>query len=84
MEETFDFGEAIKRLKAGSRVARAGWNGKGMWIVLIKPGNAMHTSAAEKYPMQECIGMKNAQEEMQPGWLASQLDMLAEDWTEVK
>lgn len=31
------FGEAIEALKAGLRVARAGWNGKGMWLVLIDP-----------------------------------------------
>ncbi len=32
---TFDFGWAIQQLKAGHKVARAGWNGKGMWIVLM-------------------------------------------------
>jgi hypothetical protein len=80
MEDTFDFGEAIRHLKAGKRVARLGWNGKGMWLVLIHPGNAMHTSTAGKFDMQPCIGMKTAQGQMQPGWLASQADMLAEDW----
>lgn len=75
-----DFGAAIKVLKAGGRVARAGWNGKGMWLVLIHPGNAMHTSSAGAFDMQPCIGMKTAQGTMQPGWLASQADMLAEDW----
>lgn len=35
--ETFDFGEAIHRLKSGKKVARSGWNGKGMWIILV-PG----------------------------------------------
>ncbi len=76
----FDFGEAIKQLKNGNRVSRAGWNGKGMWLVLIHPGNACHKSSAGCFDMQPCIGMKTAQGNMQPGWLASQNDMLAEDW----
>lgn len=77
------FGEAIEHLKAGDRVARAGWNGKNMWLVLIHPGNAMHTSPAGSFDMQPCIGMKTATNDMQPGWLASQADMLADDWTSV-
>lgn len=77
------FGLALEMLKAGKRVARAVWNGKGMWLVLIHPGNAMHTSAAGKFDMQPCIGMKTADGNMQPGWLASQADILAEDWTVV-
>ena len=78
--ETKDFGWAIRMMKAGVRVRRAGWNGKGMWIVLILPGNAMHTSAAGGFNMQPCIGMKTADDKMQPGWLASQADMLGTDW----
>ena len=72
-----NFGQALESLKLGSRVARAGWNGKGMYITLIKPGNAMH----QGYDMQPCIGMKTADNKMQPGWLASQNDLLAEDWS---
>lgn len=74
--QKMDFGEAIEALKAGHKVARIGWNGKGMYITLIHPGNAMHHG----YSMQRCIGMKTADYVMQPGWLASQADMLAEDW----
>lgn len=76
-----DFGRALAALKRGLRVSREGWNGKGMWLVLIKAGNAMHTSRAGRFDMQDCIGMKTAQGTMQPGWLASQADLLAEDWT---
>lgn len=75
-----DFGQALRALKRGERVCRAGWNGKAMWLVLIHPGNAAHRSAAGIFDMQPCIGMKTAQGQMQPGWLASQTDMLAEDW----
>jgi hypothetical protein len=75
------FGEAIEAVKAGKRAARAGWNGKDMWIALIHPGNAMFTKFQRSLPMQPCIGMRTAANEMQPGWLASQADMLAEDWS---
>lgn len=70
------FGEALEALKRGAHVGRAGWNGKGMWLCLIHPGSASHKG----HPMQPCIGMKTANGEMQPGWLASQADMLANDW----
>lgn len=79
-----DFGQAVKILKAGGQVAREGWNGKNMWLTLIHPGNAMYTKADKGgFPMQTCIGMKTADDKMQPGWLASQADILAEDWSEV-
>ena len=71
-----DFGKAIEELKVGKKVARKGWNGKSMYITLIPAGNAMH----QGYNMQDCIGMKTANNVMQPGWLASQPDMLSEDW----
>ena len=80
MEPHMTFGEAIEALKRGERIARTGWNGRGMWLVLILPGNAMHTSTAGAFDMQPCIGMKTAQGTMQPGWLASQADMLSDDW----
>lgn len=76
------FGLAIEALKKGKRVSRGGWNGKGMWLVMICPGNAMYTKVGTDgaFPMQPCIGMKTADNNMQPGWLASQADMLADDW----
>lgn len=78
--ELMTFSTALELLKKGAKVARAGWNGKGMWIVLIHPGNAVHISSAGSYDMQPCIGMKTADNKMQPGWLCSQNDMLADDW----
>jgi hypothetical protein len=71
-----NFGQAIEALKQGKKVFRTGWNGKGMWLCLIHPGNAMHLG----FDMQPCIGMKTADNKMLPGWLASQTDMLADDW----
>lgn len=63
------FGQAIKALKAGKWVRREGWNGKGMHIYL---------DTFEGY--DPCIVLFTAQKRHQPGWLASQADMLAEDW----
>lgn len=74
------FGWALERLNEGSRVARAGWNGKGMWLCCIKPVNAM----CNGFDMQPCIGMKTVDSKMQPGWVPSQQDMLALDWVIVK
>lgn len=75
-----NFGEALEALKHGQRVARAGWNGNNMWLVLIWPANTNHISRAGRFMVQPCIGMKTAADQMQPGWLASQADMLSDDW----
>lgn len=95
------FGDAIAALKAGQKVARAGWNGKGMWLSLsCAPGGdaiaGRREIAAEnfwsannsEYARQNggsavvlpCITMKTATGEILMGWLASQSDMLADDW----
>lgn len=92
-----NFGEAIEALKNQKRVARHGWNGKGMWLVLM-PALALpafNTQGTERkvndrtakwigedQPLdcQPYIAMFNAQKQWQPGWLASQADMLADDW----
>lgn len=74
------FGHAIEALKAGHRVARAGWNGKGMWLKLV-PVDLANKVAFEYAAMdgQPYIVMKTAQDKIVP-WLASQSDMLDEDW----
>lgn len=74
---------AIEALKAGKKVARAGWNGKGMHIYLEEGRHLPLSSGIEKgttrrYDPVFC--MFTAQGTHQPGWLASQSDMLAEDW----
>lgn len=74
MENTFGFGTAISLLKNGRRVSRSGWNGKGMWIALQVPDE--HSKMRRPY-----IYMSDAQGLLVP-WLASQTDVLAEDWTE--
>lgn len=89
------FGQAIEQLKAGARVARDGWNGKGMWLSLSGPlpgreiafenfwssNNADYARAnGGSATVLPCITMKTATGEILMGWLASQSDMLAEDW----
>lgn len=69
------FGWALNRLKHGRHVARQSWNSKGMFLVMEHPSDP----ATQPY-----IGIWNALAKFQPGWTASQEDLLATDWTEVK
>jgi hypothetical protein len=92
------FGDAIKALKAGHKVARTGWNGKGMWLVYMSgmtlpPFNTQGTARkvndrtakwiGEDTPLETLpyIAMWTADKKWLPGWLASQTDILADDWT---
>lgn len=84
--EMFDFGEALKRIKAGRRVQRAGWNGKRMHVYLedaheftIRAG----IFRGQTRMREAHLVLFTAQGAHQPGWLASQADMLADDWQEV-
>ena len=80
--DSMTFGLAIEAIKKGERVARAGWNGKGMWIVYV-PGreNVFEYASGRKDIISGLpwIGMKTADNKFVP-WLASQTDVLAEDW----
>ena len=96
-----DFGKALEALKNGKKVARTGWNCKGMYLYLVHgttvdkenlrneasqilPNDemAMHrTGVAEFLPH---IDMRTANGDICIGWLASQTDMLAEDWIVVE
>ena len=67
-----NFGQAIEAIKMGSKVARDGWNGKGMWIALQVPDQ--HSKMQQPY-----IYMCPVSKELVP-WVASQSDMLADDW----
>lgn len=77
------FGLAIEALKLGERVTRAGWNGKGMWIWMPEPLDEFCTKVFvcgdEEFEARPWIGMKTADDQFVP-WVASQSDMLAEDW----
>lgn len=93
MGEQLAFGPALAAMKVGHKVARAGWNGKGMWICKGEGNEALPSGAfwnkhtrefaeqnggyAEVLPY---LIMKTADNKILMGWLASQTDMLADDW----
>lgn len=85
-----NFGDALIALKAGHRVTRTGWNGTGMWLILVpgstitvetgRPlGNAAPDLVGQQVQYLPHIDMKTAQGQIVP-WLASQTDLLCEDW----
>lgn len=71
-ENGYSFSGALMCIKEGARIARKGWNGKGMWLQLQVPD--AHSKMTLPY-----IYMKTADDNLVP-WLASQTDVLAEDW----
>jgi hypothetical protein len=86
-----NFGDAIAALKEGKKVARKGWNGKLMFLFLV-PGSTFKVNRAPLlgiYPegteINYCshIDMKTADDKIVP-WLASQTDVLAEDWNVIE
>lgn len=95
------FGEVLPKLKSGKKVAREGWNGKGMFLFLVK-GETVTEAINDCYgdpnrydishtgyekgepsmPVVDAIYMKTADNKLVP-WLASQTDLLAEDWVKL-
>jgi hypothetical protein len=86
-----NFGKALEALKEGKRVQRAGWNGKGMFIFLVNGSQfvvnrePLLSILGEGTTVTYCphIDMKTADGKIVP-WLASQTDVLAEDWAEIQ
>ncbi len=83
-EKNMDFGQAIQRLKNGMRVQREGWNGKNQYIELATNISYKNVKGEVINAEHEAIGNKAiafvGTSGVQLGWLASQADMLAEDW----
>lgn len=83
-EATFSFGEAIKYLKRGMKVARKGWNGKKQYIQLATGISYKTTDGEIVNCNHDAIGNMAiafvGTSGIQMGWLASQADMLADDW----
>lgn len=71
-KENMNFGEVIEIMKKGGSVQREGWNGKGMYIYL---GDFAF------YGLEPTFVMRTALGKFQPGWVPSQADMLATDWS---
>jgi hypothetical protein len=95
-KQNMNFGHAIESIKEGKKVAREGWNGKGMFLILnggysvpkenSRPDNHINEAFLDKEGQSHLnigkhIDMWTAQKIMCVGWLASQTDMLSEDWT---
>jgi len=93
--EEVTFGEALEALKTGKRVMRSGWNGKGMFLFLLPANDGIPTTVihdpALKAVIESEVGrdtfdalgsirMFTAEKKVLTGWLASQTDMLSEDW----
>lgn len=92
IEATNGIGWAVKAMHDGKRVARAGWNGKGMWLALQRgypDGVAINEQTAVAFGMpagnvvafDPYVTMRTATGSFVP-WLCSQTDLLATDWTE--
>jgi hypothetical protein len=88
-----NFGDALVTLKQGNRVARHGWNGKGMFLYFVPAasypaqrnelGTMLGVFPNDMVPYQAYIAMKTANDTVVP-WLASQSDMLGDDWVIVE
>lgn len=78
------FGKAIERMKQGERVARQGWNGKGQYIELATAISYKNATGEIVNCNHDAIGNQAiafiGTSGVQMGWLASQADMLADDW----
>ena len=73
-----NFSQALDRLKAGGQIARSGWNGAGLWLEIQRPD--AHSKMTLPYiVMSYPENAKNTPGARVP-WLASQTDMLCEDW----
>ena len=95
----FDFGEAVRKLKEGKKVARRGWNGKGMYLWLL-PATTIKREWCRDERLIECFGESDelyclgsirmythdstGRVAVLTGWLASQSDILSDDWYEVE
>lgn len=81
-----NFGQALEEVKRGKKIAREGWNGAGQYVFLAHAVDFdTDTDLPELYDddsliIADFLVIRTTNNVMQPGWLASQADMLAEDW----
>jgi len=80
------FGDALEIIKRGGKVARTGWNGKGMFLFLVHPVTIEYKADIPDAEIEflneipNSIAMATAENKIIVGWLASQTDMLSDDW----
>ena len=75
----FSFSKALELLKQGDKITRKGWNGKGMWLMLIPKSHWETTRGLEMLDGLPWVGMKTVDDKFVP-WLPSQTDLFANDW----
>ena len=80
-----NFGLALEAAKLGYRIARKGWNGRGMYVFLAHAPDFNTEADISEFDdadveCGDCLCLRTAQRSLQMGWLASQSDMLADDW----
>lgn len=88
------FGQALEAVKQGKKIARSGWNGKNMWVAM-KKGKVLDLAKHDIWTQHvkdvavanggtveilSYLTMKTVDNKIVMGWLASQTDMLADDW----
>lgn len=93
------FSEALKAAQEKEvRIARKGWNGKNMWVCVGNttpknvPADKFWNKHTQKFALENggeaevlpYLLMKTADDKIQMGWLASQSDMLSDDWEVLK
>jgi len=87
--QSLDFSTALYEVKGGAKIARQGWNGKGLWVAL-SPGFKVGAERIFSEPIKRAVGddlgvfrpylmMRSVDGEFVP-WIASQSDLLADDW----
>lgn len=83
-----DFGDAIKQLKQGKKLQRKGWNGKNQYIELARNISYINANNETINVEHQAMGNKAiafvGTSGVQLGWLASQADMLADDWRTIE
>ncbi|WP_438310820.1 DUF2829 domain-containing protein [Sporosarcina sp. FA9] len=81
-----NFGQAIEATKEGLLVTRKGWNGKGQFVFLVKGVDLVKSVKGAHLGclVVDALAIKTTSHHIQIGWLASQTDMLAEDWEVVE
>ena len=83
--DSMNFGLALEAAKIDAKISRKGWNGKGMYVFLADIAELNTDADLSEFDDQdvecgEVLVMRTAQRTLQVGWLASQADMLADDW----
>lgn len=85
-ENKMTFGQALELVKKGKCIARKGWNGKNQYVFLVK-GETLRKCFNDKVNAMatpvDVLAIKTTSNQIQVGWLATQTDMLADDWYDV-